>query len=235
MSKLPLWKKKAMSRRPRRKVHRPVKSVMKYMGSSGLPDRAIVKLKFVSNNVLTATTGGWAQSAWRLNSIYDPDYAVGGHQPYMFDVYSGLYSRYRVFKAVVEHDICNQEDDAARVGQRIAPDDPTVTTDFSAFEAPRTFSKIVGGIAGQNRCKLRRVVYVPRALGMTPTQFRGSTNTDAPVTANPNTQLYDTIFAQSVDGFTVPNLSVATTITFYVEFYQRKEQTISGTASSRPE
>lgn len=233
---LPYWKKKALARRPRRRAplrrRKYPRSAMKYMGSSGLPDRAVVRLKFVSNNTMTAVGSSWTQQAWRMNSIYDPDFSLGGHQPYMYDVYSGLYARYRVFKCVVEHDIVNQENEAVRVGQRVAPDDSNVTQDFSAFEAPRTYSKIVGGVTGQNRTKLRRAVYVPRALGMTPTQYRGSTNTDAPVTANPNTQLFDVIFAQSVDGSTVPNIAVATTITYYVEFYQRKEQMISASQSS---
>ncbi len=47
----------------------------------------------VSTSVLT--TAG-SQSTFRLNSIFDPDSAVGGTQPYGYDQLSALYNRYRV-------------------------------------------------------------------------------------------------------------------------------------------
>lgn len=35
---------------------------------------------------------------FRLNSLYDPDYAGGGHQPYGYDQFNGVYQKYRVDK-----------------------------------------------------------------------------------------------------------------------------------------
>lgn len=49
----------------------------------------------VSNSTLTAAGNN---NIFRLNSIFDPDAAVGGTQPYGYDQAAALYNRYRVLK-----------------------------------------------------------------------------------------------------------------------------------------
>jgi hypothetical protein len=48
----------------------------------------------VANFTLATVTG--TQALFRLNSIFDPNAAVGGHQPYGYDQMAALYNRYRV-------------------------------------------------------------------------------------------------------------------------------------------
>jgi hypothetical protein len=50
---------------------------------------------FVTNSI--ATTLG-VNNVFRLNSIFDPDAAVGGTQPYGYDQLAALYNRYRALK-----------------------------------------------------------------------------------------------------------------------------------------
>lgn len=52
--------------------------------------------EYVSQNV--ATTLG-ANNVFRLNSIFDPNAAVGGTQPYGYDQEAAKYNRYRALKA----------------------------------------------------------------------------------------------------------------------------------------
>jgi hypothetical protein len=54
-----------------------------------------------------ATTVG-TQSTFRLNSIFDPNAAVGGHQPYGYDQLAALYNRYRVLRAAWKITFANQ-------------------------------------------------------------------------------------------------------------------------------
>jgi hypothetical protein len=49
----------------------------------------------VSNSTLTTAANN---NVFRLNSIFDPDAAVGGTQPYGYDQAAALYNRYRVLK-----------------------------------------------------------------------------------------------------------------------------------------
>jgi hypothetical protein len=49
----------------------------------------------VTNSTLTTAANN---NIFRLNSIFDPDAAVGGTQPYGYDQAAALYNRYRVLK-----------------------------------------------------------------------------------------------------------------------------------------
>ncbi len=57
-----------------------------------------ITLKYAQNVAQSVATLAGAQSTFRLNSIFDPDAAVGGTQPYGYDQLSALYNRYRVLK-----------------------------------------------------------------------------------------------------------------------------------------
>jgi len=60
-------------------------------------------LKYSAINTLTSGTGLMGtQQAYLLNSIYDPDYTGGGHQPYGHDQMALIYNKYRVLSARVE-------------------------------------------------------------------------------------------------------------------------------------
>jgi len=51
-------------------------------------------------HISSASSNYWYN--FRLNSIYDPDYAVGGNQPYFYTQLSGLYQYYKVIAAEVQ-------------------------------------------------------------------------------------------------------------------------------------
>lgn len=65
------------------------------------PNRLYAKLRYVDNTFVTADnltglTG--TELAWRLNSLFDPYFPAGGHQPLGFDQLTPMYQRYKVFK-----------------------------------------------------------------------------------------------------------------------------------------
>jgi len=71
--------------------------------------KAGVVLRYTSNKVLTipnissaGQVGGAAQRYFfRCNSIYDPDQAVGGHQPLGMDQWEAIYNHYEVTSAKI--------------------------------------------------------------------------------------------------------------------------------------
>lgn len=77
------------ARRPRRIARRP------------FPETQAVKLRYVDTYNLAVTPGDGTLGGhvWRLNSIYDPDAATGGHRPYGTAVYDTQYSEYIVLGA----------------------------------------------------------------------------------------------------------------------------------------
>lgn len=60
--------------------------------------RAILRYSTQIN--MDAGTGIAATHYFRGGSIFDPDFATGGHQPYGHDTYQSLYNHYRVIKAI---------------------------------------------------------------------------------------------------------------------------------------
>lgn len=67
----------------------------------GMPDRLITNLVYSDNKTLTPGAGSLGFSVFRLNSVFDPDEAVGGGQPTYHDQISTMYKRYRVLGAKI--------------------------------------------------------------------------------------------------------------------------------------
>lgn len=80
-------------------IDRPVST-----NRSFVPNRLYTKLRYVDNTFVTADnlTGlSGTELVWRLNSLFDPYFPVGGHQPLGFDQLTPMYQRYKVFKVDV--------------------------------------------------------------------------------------------------------------------------------------
>lgn len=102
------------TRRPRvaRKLRRAVRRVArkKYRriprGVSTLSNiPQIQKLRYVETIGLTSTAGAVALYNFRANSLFDPNYSFGGHQPMRFDELSAFYADYVVIgsKITIRH------------------------------------------------------------------------------------------------------------------------------------
>lgn len=59
-------------------------------------------LRYSETAFLNPGAGGTAHALWRANSIYDPNYTLGGHQPYGHDTFEAIYNHYRVIKATAK-------------------------------------------------------------------------------------------------------------------------------------
>ena len=66
----------------------------------------LVTLPYVWQGSVTSGIDSPTNKQFRMNSIYDPQYAAGGSQPAGYTQYSGLYDKYCVFG--FDYDICVQ-------------------------------------------------------------------------------------------------------------------------------
>jgi hypothetical protein len=57
-----------------------------------------ITLRYAENISTSVVTVSGSNQIFRLNSIFDPNAAVGGTQPYGYDQVAALYNRYRVLK-----------------------------------------------------------------------------------------------------------------------------------------
>ena len=86
-------KKRRRTQRPRRARNTFLKTFPKSMA---------VKLTYCDVITVPNTDTGTAAYRFRLNSIFDPDYTGGGHQPRGHDQWASIYSKYCVIGAKVK-------------------------------------------------------------------------------------------------------------------------------------
>lgn len=65
-------------------------------GTSPVPKRMMVKMRYCDNLTLDPTTGAVAVHRYCANGVYDPDQSGVGHQPLGHDQWSQFYERYTV-------------------------------------------------------------------------------------------------------------------------------------------
>lgn len=89
--------RRAAIRRVKRRIPRGVST------QANIP--RMQKMRYVQDVALTMTAGATSKYEFRANSIYDPDYSGGGHQPMRFDQMAAFYADYVVVasKITVRH------------------------------------------------------------------------------------------------------------------------------------
>lgn len=107
------FRRKPRPRRRRRKTYRKVQRkdpnkavVLSYPGYNFLPSRVLTKLRYVYSGITVGSVLSESH-VFRGNSIYDPDYAVGGAQPLARDQLATLYNSYRVHKSTAKLTVTN--------------------------------------------------------------------------------------------------------------------------------
>lgn len=85
------YKRAKYKRRPRRKA-RSTLTIPRIF-----PDRAVVNHKYCTRGTVALTSSSPLQTvSFRANGMYDPEYALGGTQPLMFDQMTAHYDHYTV-------------------------------------------------------------------------------------------------------------------------------------------
>lgn len=79
------------------------------------PPRKIARLKYVSHHTSAGVGAGAINTIeYRANGMYDPEVAVGGHQPYGFDQLMAQYYHYTVIGATFEVE-CQTHTDSPQI------------------------------------------------------------------------------------------------------------------------
>lgn len=119
-------------------------------GTLGFPDTFVTKLKY-ADTISVAPGAPIGQYTYRGNSLYDPDFTSGGHQPHYFDQLSEVYSRYRVLGAKITVSLMNNAGNTP-LQVVIIPNTEVfaITSLRQAMEHPRAINMRLLGIAGYN-------------------------------------------------------------------------------------
>lgn len=169
-------------------------TTLKFSKHSGVPQSMNVKLKYADRALIATSISGSSVSVIRLNSLFDPDFGVGGHQPMGFDQYAAFYNRYRVNAVKIKMTLFNDSDPSALASgpQMISiwPDYNLSGTAISIpeiMERPSVSYDIVGHSgSGSDRCK--SITWFSRLhnfLGITKKEYDAEDSYSSLVSTNP--------------------------------------------------
>lgn len=99
---MPRRRKYARSRAPARRRWKRRRVIV---SRDPITQTTVAKLRYVTRGTLNPPAAGNAFHFFRANSVFDPDYSIGGHQPMGFDQYAALYNEYTVLGSRIKYTI----------------------------------------------------------------------------------------------------------------------------------
>lgn len=197
----------------------------KVKSALGFPDRMITKLEYRTSASWSSTGGATSYYDYRLNSIFDPEVALGGHQPLWTDQFAAVYNKYRVFAVKYVLKIVGNSTGGvpARVVALASGEAPAAlpATITAAWEQNRTGNKLIA--PGQDTIITMRGKYsLPKLQGETSVEFKGDNGNEALLTANPTNAATLRLMMESTNT-TAGEVQYLfdLSIIYFVEFFER--------------
>lgn len=184
-----------------------------------IAQRYICSLKYAQTFKPTNTLGinNWQI---RLNSIFDPDFTGGGHQPYGRDQLAGLYARYRVLSCSYAIQAWSSDGHAICVSALPANESHLFSSVSEARENPRCRFIVQAGTGSEFKT-LRGRVNLPSLVGRTKAQYMSDDRYQATQGSNPAENAYLNVQGQLIDeGLLInPSIVYLVTLKYKVEFF----------------
>lgn len=185
-----------------------------------IPDRICAKFPYATTK--TMTTGATVTGTTFRNSMFDPDLTGGGHQPFMRDELSALYTKYLCYGYKYEITFYNAGFIPVQVA--VAPFNHTgvPTTMDLAWEKPNNQHLILGPSGQANSMRtIRGYVDAAKTLCVNKSTFVAEKNYWATVGGNPGEEAYLTLAMQCMDGTTAQTVRVAVRLQMYTKYFDR--------------
>lgn len=189
-----------------------------------IPQRYICRMKYVDNLVIGNGVSPYAEIYYRLNSVYDPYGAAGGHQPYGFDQISPLFTGYRVFSAswrvtFSATTYAHPENFMAICLPIGSATTSPITSIGEKIEKPR--ARYAKFITGGGEVAISGKVYLPSLMGVSVREYKTDNNYSSAVGGNPLLPATLGIYAANLDEVTplgVTDVNVTVELIYSVEF-----------------
>lgn len=199
-----------------------------YIRNDPFPPTVLKRMHYETITTLAVGTAGvfGTEYVWRLNSLYDPDFSFGGHQPYGFDTMTSIYDRYIVYGVKMNLTFYDASQDGLIVGALINDSEGSETiqgkTSQYIGEQPMCVLRTLSS-AGSQKTTISQYFSIAKLDGISKTTISANiTEYGAAVTANPNLIPYvRTAIADSRDG-SAGTCVVMMKLTFYAKFFNRK-------------
>jgi hypothetical protein len=191
-------------------------------------DAILVDLKYI-DQTYQRTNNGFAVNTWRMrmNSVYDPDPALGSGALPGYSIWASIYNTYRVIKFSYDVELCNLE--ATPNDVVVCPTTADVganyTNAYDLFANPFAVSRALSMTGGMDRCRLKGSIDLGNFYG-NPLQYVGNDAFGSGVGTNPSTMFYFNIGGVSANNYnTAKGYNTRSLFTYTTLFTKRVVQT----------
>lgn len=189
----------------------------------GFSDTQKVKLKYSISISFTSTS--FQNKVFRMNSLFDPEFIIGGHQPMGYDQWTPMYNRYLVTGMAYDISYVNNivgggASNSTNIYAQFLPNatSPEVL-EQSLRERPFVKRGILAPLGHSRRMKgyaAVKTILGLKHIDQRDTQYAGTVTTDPPITAG----FY--VYSSSSPAGVAHNCTAKIDLTYYAIFFDRK-------------
>lgn len=240
-AKRPYTKRPAYKRRPAK--GRPIKAISRRTTAVVRPERPLIQKGFLPFartfsvklpytaifDITTSIIDTAVTHVFRLNSLFDPDQTLAGHQPMQYDQLTGMYHRYIVNGCKVNIEVNDPTDDGCYVGYAIY-------SGSNSGAAPG--GKKLSEISEHRDTRMKRInntgaqkasfsVYVPMhsLFGLPKMLYNNDRDQfSAPQDGNPGITAALVVFASALGATSVVTTSYRVNLQYYATMYDYQAQ-----------
>lgn len=180
-----------------------------------------------AHNTDLSTGGGSSWTEFRMNSIFDPEFAFGGTQPLGHDQWEVFFDRYKVMMVKVAYDVTSTGGFPFIFQHRSYPSGQSNPTAYvESIEEPRTKTYQFGAKDGARTTRRITVMYRPwKTLAIRFNQYRDNDLYGALFGTNPGLGVMFAHRIHALGGSCSAN--VTTRISFYCQLSEPKVVPVS--------
>lgn len=189
------------------------------------PQRLVCRLKFADDGILTSaglSNVVGTEQVYRLSSIHDPDYTIGGTTVVGWTQMNAIYQRYIVTGILVEVDFYDPSADAGMCVISLNQTDPVQGLSVKQVgEHSLTYTDVINNTGSQKKT-FRMYVRPWNLLGLSKLEWLSNkTGHSASMGASPTTETYLRI---GYTNFTVSSsIKYVTRLIYFTELFDRKQ------------
>ncbi len=209
--------RKGYGRRTESKSTRPGMVISRQLG---FPDSMRVKLRY--SDKIEFNTVGLANFIFRMNSLFDPQFSIGGHQPMAFDQLSALYDKYFVYGCSMKATWLNcSPTDGANVYAQWKDSSVTETVETSLRERPWVKrASLSPNVGGNPRAVMTSYITTKTLAGLQHLES-DEPSYNAPISTNLINQHFLVLYGIGVPASAATVLNLEIELTYYALMYDR--------------
>lgn len=197
-----------------------------------VPDRSYLKFRYTTYINQVISNGNYYQGVYRANSLYDPDFQVGGRQPIGYNIWSQFYEKYCVHGSKIKVSLTNIGAGTNCYVVIIPENSPSVPftniTELTMYPYARYCT--ASQATGMDRARTKHYMSTKKIFGVHKAAVLADQNYASLTSTNPANVWYWNIFIDTPDSQKATNVQVKIDITYYCEMYSRYVPEITNTA-----